>query len=121
MNNMKVNEEFLLDKDGKKLILVMDFKAIYELENRWGHMNALSIFNELLNKESTQFTRSVLEILSCCCTNRKLNGEELAKSITPHFDNLRKIDEISVKLLLGFLGESEKGKKKEPVKKNKGK
>lgn len=90
-----------------ELTFRLDFEAVIKMENKLGHQGVIDKFNAIMNTESKTFTRDVLTILANCCVEREMDGEELKKIITPDFPTMLILDELSSKLLFGFLGSSE--------------
>lgn len=85
----------------------MTFRTIKNLDKRYGHQGAIEIFDNIIDFNGPNFTDSTLKVLECCCITRDLQEGELESILKPSFENIRKIDEVACKLVLGFLGESE--------------
>lgn len=91
----------------------LDFEAIIKLEEKYGHMKVLDMFNELTEVRGKNFTRSVLNILSSCCIDKDLDGDKLKEILTPDYPTMLLMDEVSSKLLFGFLGSAEESSENE--------
>lgn len=96
----------------------MNFKTIKKLDERFGHLGAIEIFDSMVNFNGPNFTDSTLKVLECCCTSKALKVGELEELLKPSLQNIRKIDEIACKLVLGFLGENDDEVKGEKTEKN---
>lgn len=101
-----MNKETLETSYGE-LEFKMNFSTIKKLDNRYGHQEAITIFDNIRDFNSPHFTDSVLKVLECCCINRELESGELEKILSPSFENIIKIDSVALKLVLGFLGDQE--------------
>lgn len=110
-----MNKEILDTLEGP-LEFTMNFRTIKELDNRYGHQEAIKIFDNIRDFNSKEFTDSVLRVLECCCITKILAIGELEKILSPSFENIIKIDSVALKLVLGFLGTPDQ-KEEEEVKK----
>lgn len=91
----------------------LDFESVIKLEERHGHQAVLDMFNELTEIRGKSFTKSVLEILSGCCIDKELDCDGLKSILTPDYPTMLVMDEVSSKLLFGFLGGSEESTEQE--------
>lgn len=112
-----MNKEVLQTKTGE-LHFEMNFSTMMKLDKRYGHQGAIEIFDNIRDINSKEFTDSVLKVLECCCIDRELEQGELEKILTPSFENIVKIDSISFKLVLGFLGEKDEDEEEQDTEKN---
>lgn len=112
-----MNREVLQTKIGK-LHFEMNFSTMMKLDKRYGHQGAIDIFDNIRDINSKDFTDSVLKVLECCCVERELEQGELEKILTPSFENIVKIDSVSFKLVLGFLGEKDEEESEDVTEKN---
>lgn len=95
----------LLDTIHGPLEFKMNFSTVRKLDERYGHQDAITIFDNIRDFRSPIFTDSVLKVLECCCVTKELEPGELEKILNPSFENILKIDAVALKLVLGFLGE----------------
>lgn len=111
-----LNREKLSTYEGD-LEFEMTFRTVKRLDERYGHQGAIDLYDNMVNFNSPSFTDSTLRVLECCCITRELSEGELESILKPSFENIRKIDEVAYKLVMGFLGESEEDEEEKTEKK----
>lgn len=104
MTNVKVSE-FKIKVDGKERVFRLDFSALMRFEEKFG-AEAMVFFNEFL--QGKEVYKNIVRILTCSCTDEDFTEEQLAKGLSFDLQTMQLVDEITLSLIQGVVGEGNK-------------
>lgn len=122
MVNVEV-KEFKIKLNKKEYTFRLDFKALIKFDNRYKNhqeeaknekgevelktVGAIGMFNNFL--ANIDIYGCMMKILSCACVERDFTEEELASMLSFDLPTMKIMDEVTVALIDGVLGEKEEG------------
>lgn len=102
-------KEFKIKVNGKEYGFRLDFLALMKFEDKYG-VEGMVYFNEFLQGQNVY--KNIVRILSCSCYEKDFTDEELAKGLSFDLATMQLVDEITLSLVEGVIGEADKPSQK---------
>ena len=94
-------KEFKIKIGKKNYTFRLDFKALIKYNNRFE--NGIEIFNDfLMNKD---LYGCAVKIMSCACVERDFTEDELATELPFNLKTMQLMDQVTLALVEGIMGE----------------
>ncbi len=100
MANVEV-KEFKIEIGKKEYTFRLDFKALIKYSNRYE--NGIEIFNNFL--QNKDIYGCVVKILSCACAKKDFTENELETALPFNLKTMKIVDEVTMALIEGIMGE----------------